>query len=184
MGMCMRSLCLVSYFVECNCTEPPFADDETLLPARIVVGDEDIRPKDDYCGKYPNRDIPNDEFPDDAWQVDAVFVNHYLNDADKLISRAMEAIYTEYGWGKPLEPDQLGERMKMFHWDILDLKDESVGQPEKYSKRGDRGNGGWTTKRSTQGLVRRLLHAMITSDTFTVVLGGHSAAVGQGYVHF
>lgn len=68
-------------------------------------GDEDIRPADDYLASYPNRDIPGDEFPEDAWQADAVFVNHYLNDADKLISRAMEAIFMEYGHGKPLPPE-------------------------------------------------------------------------------
>merc|ERR1719491_1213110 len=73
----------------------------------------------------------------------------------------------------------MAERMKMFHWSREDLS-FSVQPPEKYRKRGDRGNGGWTTKRSFDGLVRRLLHAMMTQDTFTVVMGGHSAAAGQG----
>ena len=27
-------------------------------------------------GKYPYRDMPGDEIDDDAWQADAVFVNH------------------------------------------------------------------------------------------------------------
>jgi hypothetical protein len=142
-------------------------------------GDEDMRPKNDYLSKYPHRDIPGDEFPEDAWQADAVFVNHYLNDADQLISRAMEAIFTEYGHGKPLPPEELAARMQMFHWNKVDLK-TATGPPEKYTKRGDHGNGGWTTTRSFDGLVRRLLHAMMTSDTFTVVMGGHSASQGQG----
>jgi hypothetical protein len=142
-------------------------------------GDEDMRPKNDYLAKYPHRDIPGDEFPEDAWQADAVFVNHYLNDADQLISRAMEAIFTEYGHGKPLPPEAIAERMKMFHWNKVDLK-TATGPPEKYAKRGDHGDGGWTTTRSFDGLVRRLTHAMMTSDTFTVVMGGHSAAAGQG----
>lgn len=148
---------------------------------RFWDGDEDNRPAEDYCGKYPNRDIPGDEFPDDAWQGDAVFVNHILNDADKLIARTMEAIFVEYGHGKPLDPDGMAERMKMFRWSREDLStmDEP---PEKYGKNGDQGSGGWTTRRSFDGLVRRLLHAMMTQDTFTVVMGGHSAAVGQGYV--
>lgn len=68
-------------------------------------GDEDIRPEEDYCSNYPNRDIPGEEFPDDAWQADAVFVNHILNDGDNLIARAMEAIFVEYGHGKPLSPE-------------------------------------------------------------------------------
>ena len=142
-------------------------------------GEQDMRPKDDYCAKYPNRDIPGDDFPEDAWQADAVFVNHYLNDADKLITRAMEGIFTEYGKGKPLTSTEIAERLKMFHWSKESLETAS-GPPQKYARRGDRGNGGWTTRRSFDGLVRRLLHAMMTSDTFTVVMGGHSAAAGQG----
>lgn len=59
--------------------------------------------------------------------------------------------------------------MRMFHWSREDLSDEKAQAPEKYRKHGDRGNGGWTTKRSFDGLVRRLLHAMMTQDTFTVV---------------
>ena len=142
-------------------------------------GDEDMRPKEDYCGKYPHRDIPGEEFPDDAWQVDAVYVNHYLNDADKLISRAMEAIFTEYGKGKPLPPEKLAERLEMFHWQKVDMK-EQTNPPPMFGRRDQRQIGGWTTKRSFDGLVRRLLHAMMTQDTFTVVLAGHSAAMGAG----
>ena len=53
----------------------------------------------------PTRDIPGEDFPETAWQADAVFVNHILNDADELIARTMEAIFIEYGHGKPLEPE-------------------------------------------------------------------------------
>jgi hypothetical protein len=142
-------------------------------------GDENMRPTKEYTSKYPNMDIPGDDFPQDAWQADAVFVNHILNEADQLISRAMEAIFSEYGHGKPLPIAKLAERMKMFHWDKIDMAN-SKGPPQQFTKRGDRGIGGWTTGRSFDGLVRRLLHAMMTSDTFTVVMGGHSAAAGQG----
>jgi hypothetical protein len=145
-------------------------------------GDEASRPVDDYCQLYPNCDVPGNLFPNDAWQTDAVFVNHLINDAEILISRAMEAIFTEYGHGKPLSPEGLSDRMQMFHWDKLtDLNpDTQPKPPQKYTKHGDRGNGGYTTKRSYDGLVRRLLHAIMTNDSFTVVLGGHSAAAGHG----
>ena len=90
----------------------PLPDDETKAELaekfgrwRFWDGDEDVRPQEDYCAKYPNRDIPGEDFPDDAWQGDAVFVNHYLNDADLLIARTMEAIFIEYGHGKPLPPE-------------------------------------------------------------------------------
>ncbi len=68
-------------------------------------GDEEERPMEDYTAEYPNRDMPGEDFPDDAWQADAVYVNHILNDADKLIGRTMEAIFVEYGHGKPLPPE-------------------------------------------------------------------------------
>lgn len=142
-------------------------------------GDEDERPEEDYCADYPNRDIPGDDFPDEAWQLDAVFVNHLLNDADDLISRAQEAIYTEYGHGKPLPAAGFAERRKMFHWDRIKLEEEDK-PPEKFQKHGNRGNGGWTTERSFDGLVRRILHAILTRDTFTIVMAGHSAAMGEG----
>ena len=167
--------------------DPPMPDEQTSKAIAekwgkwmFWDGDESRRPAYDYLAKFPNNDCPAVEFPDDAWQVDAVFVNHYLNDADKLISRAMEAIYAEYGHPREgLEPEQLTQRMHQFHWEKIDMAN-ATEPPPKYAKRGDRGNGGWTTKRSERGLVRRLLHAMMTSDTFTVVMGGHSAAAGEG----
>eukprot|EP00980_Cylindrotheca_fusiformis_P009916 scaffold2194_cov130-Cylindrotheca_fusiformis.AAC.12 len=143
-------------------------------------GDEDERPANDYLADYPNRDMPGDDMPDDAWQVDAVFVNHYLNDADKLISRTMEAIYTELGHPKPTDTDAMIARMKLLHWTKVDLS-TADSPPPKYSEGGDRGGGGWTTERSFDGLVRRLLHAMMTSDTFTVVMGGNSAGQGNHF---
>lgn len=140
-------------------------------------GDESMRPTDDYCAKAPNRDVV--EFPDTAWQNDAVFVNHYLNDAEQLVGRTMEAIFTEYGWGIDQWPaDQkawvMKERLKMYHVEYVEDEDfakDDFTAPEKYLKRGTHGSGGWSTKRSFDGLVRRLLHAMTTNDEFVVVLG-------------
>lgn len=153
---------------------------ETWGKWRFWDGEEDNRSKENHLAGHPNHDIPGEEFPDDAWQADAVFVNHYLNDADKLVSRAMEAIFSEYGHPRAdLQPAEMAARMKQFHWEMVDMS-TATGPPEKYGKRGDRGDGGWTTQRSYDGLVRRLQHAMMTSDTFTVVMGGHSAAAGEG----
>ena len=142
-------------------------------------GDVEMRPKEDYLSQYPNRDIPGDNFPSSSWQVDSVYVNHFLNDADHLLDRAMESIFSEYGHGKPLPPEELAARFRMFHWEKIDLSTATEPPPE-FKKRGSRDIGGWTTKRSFDGLVRRLLHAMLTQDTFTVVVAGHSAAQGQG----
>jgi hypothetical protein len=142
-------------------------------------GDAENRPKEDFLSKHPNMDIPGDDFPENSWQVDAVYVNHFLDSASGLLEMAKEAIFTEYGHGKPLPPEGMTERIKMFHWEKLDLK-ETTSPPPAFAKRGERDIGGWTTKRSWDGLIRRLLHAMMTQDTFTVVLAGHSAAAGEG----
>lgn len=143
-------------------------------------GEEAERPDDaDQCGEYPSCDIEGDNIDDTAWQADAVYVNHILNDADELVGRAMEAIFEEFGHPKPKSAEGLSARMKMFHWDKIDLS-TAEGPPEEFSGKRRRGNGGWTTQRSFDGLVRRLLHAMMTTSTFTVVLAGHSAAAGHG----
>ena len=66
----------------------------------------------------------------------------------------------------------------MFKRQVVDFE-----KGESPSKESD-GNGGWTTESSYEGLVRRLLHAMMTNDDFVVVIGGHSAAAGHGnYFH-
>jgi len=140
-------------------------------------GEPETRPTEDYMAPFPNRDCPYDEFPETAWQADAVYVNHMLDSAGELVARAKEAIYTEYGYGPrdELDHDQLKTRMDMFKLSLIDLDDDSA-VPTSTSLT----QGGWTTKRSLKGLVRRLLHAMMTNDTFTIVLGGHSAAAGHG----
>lgn len=140
-------------------------------------GDPDSRPKEDFLAKYPNRDCPFDDFPETSWQGDAVYVNHMLDSAAELVIRAKEAIYTEYGYGPKdsLDRDQLKTRMAMFRLHLIDLAAEDVVDPKSTLE-----DAGWSTKKSLTGLARRLIHAMMTNDTFTIVLGGHSAAAGHG----
>ena len=145
-------------------------------------GDEDMRPSGDYCAHFPHRDIPGDDFPDNAWQTDAVFVNHLIDAAEQLIARAKESIFTEYGKGKPLPPEQLLARQTGFKWDAVDLSTNPPQLPEAFdpTKGGTRDSGGLTTKRSQKGLARRLLHAIMTNDEFVVVVLGDAAAAGHG----
>lgn len=134
------------------------ADEETLkeLAAKFGRwhfwdGEEENRPEDkDMCEDYPSCDIDGDEFDDEQWQADAVYVNHILNDADKLVSRSMEAIFQEYGHPKPETAEGLAERMKMFHWDKVDLSTADQ-PPPPFRGKAPKGNGGWTTKRSFDG---------------------------------
>lgn len=106
----------------------------------------------------------------------------YVNVSLARMSLANLTIYhnIRYGHPKPDTAEGLAERMKMFHWErIVDLA-TAEGPPEAFKGKADRGIGGWTTKRSFEGLVRRLLHAIMTNDTFAVVVAGHSAAAGHG----
>jgi hypothetical protein len=163
------------------------------------------RPTQDYCGNADpiHRDISSANFPNAAWQMDAPFVQHLLHQGEQLVSRAQEAILTEYGHGPggapPLQFHKDGtvplDRRHMFAWQKLndESSDEFLQQtdsPTGFERgSGRRGTGGWTTTRSWHGLVRRLLHAIITNDEFVIVLAGHSAAAGHGnhvqqaYIH-
>lgn len=122
--------------------------------------------RDSFCSGYSHCDVPRDKFPSNAWQSDSAFVAKFLDEADKLVDRAMHAVLAEYG----KSPDDSAMfDLSYKEWNRRELP--KIETPE---------NGGWTTKRSMQGLSRRLLHAIMTRDTFTFVLGGHSAAAGHG----
>jgi len=94
----------------------------------------------------------------------------YIQHLEQVVERAMSAIRDEYGQSNAT---------KMFDWDMVDLP-TATEAPENFQKRGDRGNGGWTTQKSWKGLILRLLQSMSLHSEFTVVLAGHSAAAGHG----
>jgi hypothetical protein len=119
-----------------------------------------------FCGDRAHCDVPRDEFPSSAWQADFPYVSKFLDEADKLVDRAMRAILAEYG----KSPDDTA----MFDLTYKDLKRRELRSTSPPN------NAGWTTKRSMQGLSRRLLHAIVTGDAFTFIMGGHSAAAGHG----
>jgi hypothetical protein len=129
------------------------------------------RPKEDYCGQFPNRDIPRDKFPANAWQTDTEYLKDWLDQGTKLVDRALEAILSEYGRGKNDEPGKsFEEREKeMFQWLIIEPKTNPPGKNLV-------SEAGWTTQKSFEGLTRRVLHSIVTQDPFTFVVGGHSAA--------
>ena len=143
------------------------------------------RPKDDFARTFPDRDIPWDKFPDKAWQVDQSYLSKFLPEAKAHVERAMEAILAEYGWSKLDSPNlKLEERIDgteqqphSFKTAVLNLTVEEAWQG-KNMVGGDL--GGWISKEYFDGLIRRLMHAIITGDTFTLVMGGHSSAAGHG----
>lgn len=137
------------------------------------------RPKEDFYKDYPNRDVPIDKFPSNAWQLDKDYLPKFLDEGIKLVQRAQDAILAEYG--KTDGPWE--ERSKMFHVekiDTLEGKDDLVPGKGGRGARESHSQGGWTTPSSWAGLQRRLLHAIMTEDVFVFAMGGHSAAAGHG----
>jgi hypothetical protein len=121
--------------------------------------------RESFCGEFEHCDVPQDLFPENSWQKDSDYVKLFLNEAEKLVDRARNAILAEYG--------KSPEDTEMF--------DLTYEEEENHRKlKGPPVNGGWTTKKSMKGLSRRLLHAIMTRDTFTFILGGHSGAAGHG----
>ena len=135
----------------------------------------DQRPKNDFYAAYPNRDIPRSEFPSNAWQLDSAYVGKFLTEGLALADRAMEAILSEYGHGKEDEPGiDFATRSQMFDLTMYDGNLSEVQFEKGYQ------NAGWTTQRSWANLKKRVLHSIMTQDSFIFAMGGHSAAAGHG----
>ena len=114
------------------------------------------RPDDAFYDQYPHRDVPWNDFPaSTAWQTDASYLPQFLDQGIALTERAMEAILMEYGFGPERDPRPLVERMERLN------------------------SKGALYKNSYPHLVRRVLHAIVTQDTFVFAMSGHSAAAGE-----
>ena len=148
-------------------------------------------PKEEWRGKVrpipnfesvPHRDVKGSDFPDGAWQKDAEYMTQFLSEAKKLVNRTMEAIYAEYGVGvvggdlTKLSEERRQQRELFAPWKVVqDINDDAEWAAKKKDM--------WTTKDSLDGLARRIIHAIMTQDTFHITLGGHSAAAGHGNGH-
>ncbi|GKY98310.1 hypothetical protein MPSEU_000788600 [Mayamaea pseudoterrestris] len=136
------------------------------------------RPTDDYYANYPNRDVPRSAFPSNAWQLDTEFLSNFLDESIKLVERSMEAILGEYGHSKFDQPNlDFEERSKMFHVNIVDIANQEYMSQLKHDITD---SAGWMFSNGWSGLQRRILHAILTQDSFTYLMGGHSSAAGHG----
>jgi hypothetical protein len=135
--------------------------------------DDKPRPSKDFYKKYTNRDVPRSEFPSNAWQIDKDYLAKFLPEALALVKRTQEGILAEYGKTE----GTWEERTEMFRLETYEDQNLTDVQWKK-DFFGD--NGGWTTKRSWLGLKRRLLHAVMTEDSFVFAMGGHSSSAGHG----
>jgi len=134
--------------------------------------------KDDYKMNHDGKDRPvvdwakfiekdgeidKSDFPQDSWQTDDVYVSNFLSESKKLVTRVLKAIYDEYGWESGSQKGGI----------------KIPDAPTEEGKNGGKGIA-YMDQTSFDGLVKRLLRAMMTNDYFFVTLGGHSAAAGHG----
>ena len=138
-----------------------------------------FRLKEEDYAKYPGRDVPWEEIPDYSWHKDRTYRRGLLREGPKFVQASMEILLAEYGHFVRTEQKSFEERAAMFTPTILDLDDDDALEEENFFKKVYE-NAGWMSKKAYDGLVRRILHAVITEDSFTFVMGGHSAAAGHG----
>ncbi|KAL3931258.1 MAG: hypothetical protein SGBAC_011392 [Bacillariaceae sp.] len=127
---------------------------------------------DAFYKAHPNRDVPSDQWPKDAWQRNPNYLKEFLKESLALVERAQSAILEEYSATN-------NNASKIF--ELRQYNDTEV-LTHNFPGRGQYGgsDGGWTTQNSWKGLKRRLLHAIMTEDSFVVAMAGHSAAAGHG----
>lgn len=117
------------------------------------------RPDDSFYAQYPHRDVPWEDFPHEtAWQKDSMYLPIFLQEGIALAERGLELILTEYGRGRDTDGRSFEERIQI------------LGPNQSVSLQGQ----------SYKGLIRRILHAIVTQDTFVFAMAGHSAAAGHG----
>lgn len=142
------------------------------------------RPRPEFTA-CPNRDCNMSDFPADAWQLDTVYVNNFLTEAKKLIARVKEGIYEEYGHssydkkGKLKPEEQREERSKIFQVLMTDQTNSDFVAVDQDSDQPQLGVAHLSPK-AWDGLVRKLLHALMTNNNFFVVVAGDGTAAGHG----
>lgn len=137
-----------------------------------------VRPQPDFS-TVEHRDVKSSDFPEGAWQKDDAYMKRFLEEAKNLVNRTIEGVYAEYGvgvapfGGDTLTDEQLVQREEFAPYAII----QDIENDEEFRGKGNRM---WMTQNSLDGLARRLIHAIMTNDSFELVLGGHSAAAGHG----
>jgi len=124
------------------------------------------------------KDLPNDKLTPGSWQTDEEYVRKFIPEAKALVNRVTEGIYAEYGSpikkkdGTVLTEEEKAERSRKWGPKIIrDGDDSNKDDPPGIAT---------LSGVAFDGLVRKLLHALITNDEWYAVLGGHSAAAGHG----
>lgn len=119
---------------------------------------------------FDHKDMPEDMFPRNAWQADQNYTLQFLTQAKNLVQRVQNAILLEYG-KDPQNSDDWKDFSVIFETtpNFATANGLAIDRATQEPLRGVAFLNGiaW------EGLVRKLLHALITQDDFFVVgLGG------------
>jgi hypothetical protein len=129
---------------------------------------------------YPYRDVPLKKFPEHSWQLDETYVASFLQQSKGLLHRVKEGIYTEYGQptirkdGKKISKNEMDKRDELFGVITEDFFIKKGTAVEIKNLHIAKKGVAYMSETTWDGLVQKLLHAMMTNDVFYVVL------VGQG----
>lgn len=169
-------------------------------------GSAEDRPKEPYMtvdnAGNPFLDLTESKFPEESWQADAVYANHFQDAAAKLVVRAKEAIFATYHGYGITNVQETGEDDDAVTWELENIDKRLQDRINMFVTNQEvdlgtitsaealdefaptwREKGGWTTTRSWDGLKRRLLHALMTNSPFTVVVTGSWQSMGYGGNH-
>ena len=134
-----------------------------------------------------HKDLPVEDFPPNSWQADEEYIAAFLEEAKKLVHRVREGIYAEVGWpAKNDDAEYMEKREKLFKINVVDPdcdpEKDGIKTRPSYVDCGKSEDAGLANMGMVgfDGLVRKLLHTMMTNDEFYAVLAGHSAAAGHG----
>eukprot|EP00977_Amphora_coffeiformis_P010039 scaffold2353_cov167-Amphora_coffeaeformis.AAC.30 len=138
-----------------------------------------------FYHNYWYKDVPVDEFPANAWQKNPAYVKEFVGQAVSLVDRVKEAIYEEYGLGL-LDIDKNDtatvSKIKTERETYLSViqGDFSVQNGAAMVDGKPFRGAAYVNERGWEGLIRKLLHAIMTEDDFFVVVAGPKAATYDG----
>ena len=146
------------------------------------------RPKPDFKS-VKHRDLPIAHFPEGSWQTDDEYVCKFVDQARAMIKRVKEGIYAEYGHptvstnGTKLSGKDIEDRDALFQ---VIIEDNQIidGKAAINNITGPLPGIAYMSRNAWDGLVRKLLHALVTNDIFYVVMAGDSVAAGHGGNNF
>jgi hypothetical protein len=122
---------------------------------------------------YDYRDIPNADLLANAWQKNEKYVQSFLQQAQALVERVKLGIFAEYGYSD----DNIAEsKLESYHkrrdatFGVIVDHFRVINEVAVDEKTEERLSGiAYLNKNAWQGLIRKLLHAIITQDDFYVV---------------